>query len=1209
MLEVMREYKSLATKRRDEGSLPSGLAERFAELEALIRQHRAEQPGPAAPTPPVPAPIPRTASRLPLDLAQQDEAEPPDDTLDLPAPAPEPQPLLQRWVHMLHLPTDPQGQRRAGVALAILAALACFGTSTLFGASFAKLAPGLMIAGGLGWFILFPALLAWWEFRGRRSSAYLREPDFEVRLPNLERAVAVLSLLIGVVWLMANEMSGEGLSATIGYLLGMALGLAAIGGVAAMVFRPPAARFARARAYTQYIAGGTHHLDRNPRRARRLFERAVAAAGSTEEAQAAQAALQRATERQAEALHQRGLKGHAAELLKRNASMARPSTPAPTTPPPQPSTTLPPPGPARVLRLGEVRIQNTPSGHPDPTTLDHVQALERKGRCREALEMRLDANISISTPLAQAAAQEYIAQGVLRSSFVLQEALGRRQIPEFYKAVAVELTRTRSDSDLALTTRLTRVLIELGELEPAGRLATQTVTASQGDTPERTSLAGLAKQAYVQANLRVPGIIWKTLKDHTHAAEAFETEGNREEALLCHRGVADALLARRAPPNQLVPILSRLFLLDPTIEDTYLQPLAEHVIDTQASGPGALKVLATYRRRHPEDPRAVRRRFELCAQGGQIDDALAELEHLSGLAGSNPESTLEDYRHLATRFATHPGVQAGLCRALIRLSRIAEAALEVQRAIDGPEPPPAAVLIELISSLYEWGHVEPELRLELARLQADSGQRLPALQSLTKYLEDGGTTPEAADLAEHLYEGQLIAPSGAPHHRAHLQLALLHLYCGNHRQALQYLEVARGGAQHRADAELLIARAELMGAQPKRAHSILMAAIDGRHISKTPELHFELARLFESLGQTESANRIYTSLERHLPGFARRYLAERREFHRTGTGPLAHSEAPGTEVMGGPTQHTAGNTAAHTTADPDSTDVDPLSTALSEMSSLAEALAPRYRLIKRVGAGGMGDVHLAEDQALGREVAVKVLRRTLATDLFIAKFREEARTVAKLSHPAIVGVYDIGQEGDWSFIVMEYVRGPNLATLLRASAPPPPSELITYIAQVADAMQYAHSQGVIHRDLKPANLLVSMDGRVKVTDFGIARVLQENDEQTAFSAAGLQVGTINYMAPEQITGGPLGPHTDIYLLGTTLYYCLARRYPYSGEAPLAQKLREPPTPLETYYLAASAQLQALVLRCLQRDHTQRFASMSELAQSLRALPDLGPAGS
>src|SRR5262249_8823299 len=146
----------------------------------------------------------------------------------------------------------------------------------------------------------------------------------------------------------------------------------------------------------------------------------------------------------------------------------------------------------------------------------------------------------------------------------------------------------------------------------------------------------------------------------------------------------------------------------------------------------------------------------------------------------------------------------------------------------------------------------------------------------------------------------------------------------------------------------------------------------------------------------------------------------------------------------------------------------------------------------------------------------KVLRRTLATDLFLAKFKEEARIVAQLAHANIVAIYDLGQKGNWAYIVMEYVDGYDLATLVNKSGGFERKRLVKIIAATAEAMAYAHSKGVIHRDLKPANILVGPDDLVKVTDFGIAKVLQpEGSNETAFSAAGLQVGTVNYMAPEQ----------------------------------------------------------------------------------------------
>ncbi|MCA9552454.1 MAG: choice-of-anchor D domain-containing protein [Myxococcales bacterium] len=205
--------------------------------------------------------------------------------------------------------------------------------------------------------------------------------------------------------------------------------------------------------------------------------------------------------------------------------------------------------------------------------------------------------------------------------------------------------------------------------------------------------------------------------------------------------------------------------------------------------------------------------------------------------------------------------------------------------------------------------------------------------------------------------------------------------------------------------------------------------------------------------------------------------------------------------------------------------------------------------------------------------------------------------------PYIVGVYDIGQSGDWSYIVMEYVRGPNLSMLLKASAPPARRDIVRYMAQVADAMDYAHGQGVVHRDLKPANLLVSLEGQVKVTDFGIAHILQDRDEKTAFAAAGMQVGTVNYMAPEQVTGGRIGPPTDIYLLGTTVFFCLSRNYPYGGHLPLLAKVQEDAAPLRSLLPDVSPELDLAVNRALARQPEARHASMGAFAAALRATPE------
>jgi serine/threonine protein kinase len=272
---------------------------------------------------------------------------------------------------------------------------------------------------------------------------------------------------------------------------------------------------------------------------------------------------------------------------------------------------------------------------------------------------------------------------------------------------------------------------------------------------------------------------------------------------------------------------------------------------------------------------------------------------------------------------------------------------------------------------------------------------------------------------------------------------------------------------------------------------------------------------------------------------------------------------------------------------------------------LGDTLLPRYRLLRKLGAGGMGEVHLAEDNDLGRYVAIKVLRRTLATDLFLAKFKEEARIVAQLQHTNIVAIYDLGQKGQWSYIVMEYVDGFDLATLVNKSGGFERKRLIKIIAMAAEAMSYAHGKGVIHRDLKPANILVGPNDVVKVTDFGIAKVLQpDGAQETAFSAAGLQVGTVNYMAPEQIRGGAVDARTDLYLLGTTLYVCLTGCFPFQGDAVAFQKLRDDPVSARSHVGSISTELDACVMKCLARKPEDRFENMLEFATAVRKVPEV-----
>lgn len=660
------------------------------------------------------------------------------------------------------------------------------------------------------------------------------------------------------------------------------------------------------------------------------------------------------------------------------------------------------------------------------------------------------------------------------------------------------------------------------------------------------------------------------------------------------------MLNGRARPASVIPVLSKLFHLDPTLRDEHLSPLVDHVVETHATGPLAQRILTTWRNRHPEDQRVSFRLFHLLVAAERVDDALSELTRLASRQGSQPASLVEDFRRLVETFPEHFGAREGLVRTLTKAGRVQEAAEELSVLFDwGIESLSSAnrhVLRNLVNSLREWGHVDREMDRFDGLLALSLGNETGALASLESYANAGGREPEALKILREALEAKLVNRDGGPDYPMHARLARFLFSAGRAEEARPYLEVLRASPTHADEALALLARIQLEGTEPQRALNLLATALDGRRPADAPELFFELARAYEALGDVERSRRVDEAIERARPGFSSEYAPLRPRVERADTALLSGSD---TDVNGVYyDDRTIDETALGI---PVGARVQPPE---KDSGNLSEALAPRYRLIRRLGSGGMGEVHLAEDLVLGREVAVKVLRRTLATDLFIAKFRDEARIVAQLSHPGIVGVFDIGQQGDWSYIVMEYVRGPNLATLVSASVPPPRSQILEYVATVSDAMAYAHRRGVVHRDLKPANILVGVDGVVKVTDFGIARVLAgERGEQTAFSAAGLQVGTINFMAPEQLLHDRADARTDIYLLATTLYYCLSKRYPFSGEAAQLRKTREEAPRLSTRVSGVSPELDQVVANAIARNPEDRPSSMLELAAALRAVPE------
>jgi eukaryotic-like serine/threonine-protein kinase len=261
-------------------------------------------------------------------------------------------------------------------------------------------------------------------------------------------------------------------------------------------------------------------------------------------------------------------------------------------------------------------------------------------------------------------------------------------------------------------------------------------------------------------------------------------------------------------------------------------------------------------------------------------------------------------------------------------------------------------------------------------------------------------------------------------------------------------------------------------------------------------------------------------------------------------------------------------------------------------------LGGRYQLGRRIAAGGMGEVWEATDEVLDRRVAVKILRREYADDAtFLERFRAEARHAASLSHHGIAAVYDYGEDDGSPFIVMEMVDGDSLADLLSREGRLSPERTLGIVAQTASALQVAHDGGVIHRDVKPGNLLVTADGTVKVTDFGIARATNA----VPLTRTGAIMGTAYYISPEQASGQPVTPSSDLYSLGVVAYECLSGRRPFDGHTPvsvaLAQVSEEPPA----LPSGVPEPVAALVMRMLAKEPEGRPASAGELGREAKTL--------
>ncbi len=265
---------------------------------------------------------------------------------------------------------------------------------------------------------------------------------------------------------------------------------------------------------------------------------------------------------------------------------------------------------------------------------------------------------------------------------------------------------------------------------------------------------------------------------------------------------------------------------------------------------------------------------------------------------------------------------------------------------------------------------------------------------------------------------------------------------------------------------------------------------------------------------------------------------------------------------------------------------------------VGEVLGKRYKILSKLGSGGMAEVYKAHCQILDRTVAIKVLRPQFASnEEFVERFRREAQAAAGLSHPNIVSIYDVGKDGERYYIVMEYVRGTSLKEAICKSDHLPPQRAARIGWQILAALQHAHENGIVHRDIKPHNVMVTSDERVKVTDFGIARALSAS----TLTETGTIIGTVNYFSPEQARGDAVETQSDIYSLGVVLYEMLTGAVPFKGESPISialQHLQTTVTPPTELNPSIPAGLERIVLRALEKSPRRRYQDARQMMRAL-----------
>lgn len=266
---------------------------------------------------------------------------------------------------------------------------------------------------------------------------------------------------------------------------------------------------------------------------------------------------------------------------------------------------------------------------------------------------------------------------------------------------------------------------------------------------------------------------------------------------------------------------------------------------------------------------------------------------------------------------------------------------------------------------------------------------------------------------------------------------------------------------------------------------------------------------------------------------------------------------------------------------------------------IGKLLGNRYQILEQLGGGGMAIIYKGRDTFLNRFVTIKVPRPEFTSDEeFVRRFSREAQAIARLSHPNIVSIFDVGREGDVPYLVMEYVEGDNLKNLIRTKgAISPPEKAVQIAGQVLDALQHAHDNNIVHRDIKPHNILITTLGAAKLTDFGIAR----EATTTTLTQSDTIVGSVHYLSPEQARGETAGPRSDIYSLGVVLYEMVTGVLPFKGDTPISvaiKHIQDEPLPPSRVNPAVSPELENVIIRAMAKNPADRFETARQMAQAL-----------